>query len=365
MNKPVNELKGRMPTAIQLPSGTWRCRASFTDSDGIKHSAPFTAESKELAEAKAIMWKAGLIEKEKTRKFTTVGEAIDAYIETGRCTGMKASTIRSHVSARDNAFKTIEKRRIHTLTLRDIQKWINDRAKEVAPKTVKNNYDLLEVALKQHEVNLDWDVLRLPKNNQEEPQIPTGDQVAAMLTSLRDRKNDQMFIAVMLASLYGLRRSEICALEWSDIRPTSDGGHVLVVDKALVIDENNLLVLQDTKTKAGTRTIKLSDPVYAELMKRRNLRTNLISISPNALTNRYATLAKKFGVCTKLHVLRHYMASVMARDEVDPIYAASLLGHASPTTTQRIYTHVMDDKVIQINDRVDAHASGILAKANY
>jgi len=139
----------------------------------------------------------------------------------------------------------------------------------------------------------------------------------------------------------------------------------LEVSKALVAGENNRLVLQDTKTEAGTRIIKLSEPVYAELMKRRNLCINLVSLSPNALTNRYSKLAKKYGVNTRFHVLRHYMASVMARDSVDPIYAAHILGHASPTTTQRIYTHVMDDKVIQINDRVDAHAVGILARTNY
>ena len=365
MKKIQNDLKGKMPVAVQLPSGSWRCRASFTDADGIKHNASFTKETKELAEAMAIMWKAGLIEQEKTRKFVTVGEALDAYIETGRCTGMKAGTIRAHVSSRNNAFKLIEKRRVHTLTLRDVQKWINERSKDVAPKTVKNNLDLLTVALKQHEVDLDWDALRIPKRKTEEPEIPSGDQVAAMLTHLRERKDDQMFIAVMLASLYGLRRSEICALEWTDISSTDSGEHVLEVSKALVADENNHLVLQDTKSEAGTRTITLAEPVYAELMKRRNLRTNLISLSPNALTNRYAALAKKFGVNTRFHVLRHYMASVMARDSVDPIYAAHILGHASPTTTQRIYTHVMDDKVIQINEHVDAHAAGILAKANY
>jgi len=137
-----------------------------------------------------------------------------------------------------------------------------------------------------------------------------------------------------------------------------------MINKALVRDENNLLVEKDTKTDSGERTISLSDPVYAELIRRRNTiastRTNIISLSPNALTNRYATLAKKYGVCTKFHVLRHYMASVMARENVHTKYAAKILGHASPATTERIYTHVMDDKIIELNDALDAHAAGIL-----
>ena len=351
--------------ARQLPSGSWRCQPSFTDEDGVQHRASFTEKSKEIAEAKAVMWKAGIIEKVKARKAVTVGEALDAYIETGRCTGMKVDTIKAHVSSRNNAFKSIEKRRVQTLVLRDIQKWINDRSQAVKPKTVKNNLDLLKVALKQHGVSIDWDALRLPKNKRAEPTIPTDDQVAAMLANLRERRDDQMYIAVMLASLYGLRRSEICALEWTDISTTPDGKHVLEVSKALVYDENNHLVLQDTKSEAGTRTITMADDVYNELMKRRNLRINLVSITPNSLTNRYAVLARKYGVNTRFHVLRHHMASVMARDSVDPIYAAKLLGHASPATTQRIYTHAMDEKVIQVNNQVDAHAVKILSIANY
>lgn len=357
--------KGVKFEARQLPSGSWRCQPSFTDEDGIQHRASFTKESKELAEAMALAWKAGIIDKVKTKKSATVGEALDAYIETGRCTGMKADTIKAHVSSRNNAFKSIEKRRVQTLALRDIQKWINERSQAVAPKTVKNNLDLLKVALKQYDASLDWNALRLPRGRKTETAIPSDDQVAAMLAELRTRGDDQMYIAVMLASLYGLRRSEICALEWSDISPSSDGRHVLEISKALVYDENNLLVLQDTKTEAGARIITLSDHVYVELMKRRNLRTNIISISPNSLSNRYALLAKKHGVNTRFHALRHYMASVMMRDGVEAFYAAKILGHASPATTQNIYTHVMGEKVIQINDRVDAHAVSILSRANY
>lgn len=356
-----------MAKAKKLPSGSWRVRVTHTGDDGVQHVVSFTDENPKVAEAKAAMWKAGMLEKEMNRRFLPLGDAIDAYIETGRCTGMSPATIRAHVSSRNNAFTTIIEKRINKLTLRDIQSWINVRAQEVAPKTVKNNLDLLIVVLKQNEISLNWDALRLPKRKAVEPEVPSDAQVTAMINDLRANKNNDMFIAVMLASLYGLRRSEICALTWQDIQTVGDPEHpkhVLVINKALVRDENNLLVEKDTKTDSGERTISLSDPVYAELIRRRNTiastRTNIISLSPNALTNRYATLAKKYGVCTKFHVLRHYMASVMARENVHTKYAAKILGHASPSTTERIYTHVMDDKIIELNDALDAHAAGIL-----
>lgn len=349
-----------MAKAKQLPSGRWRVRATHTNESGVKITASFTEDTAELAEAKATMWQNGLLEQEKNQRTPPFGDAIDAYIETGRCTGMSPSTIRGYVSARKNAFTPIIKHRANKITLRDVQSWINWRSKTASAKTVKNNLDLLVCVLRQNGVKLDLDALRMPKRKIAELEIPTDEQVAAMLSSLRDSKDDEMFIAVMLAALYGLRRSEICALQWTDIQTTPDGGHVLVVSKALVGDKNGLLVEKDTKTDAGCRTIALSDSVYAELMKRRNLRTTLISISPNALTNRYATLARRFGVCSKFHGLRHYMASVMVRDNINEKYAAQLLGHASPATTKRIYTHVMGDKVVQINDLLDAHATKVL-----
>lgn len=349
-----------MAKAKQLPSGAWRVRATHTDENGIKITASFTDINPKIAEAKAAMWMAGMLERDADLRNLPLGEAIDAYIETGRCTDMSPSTIKAYVSARKNAFTPLIKKRVNKITLRDIQSWVNWRSQQVAPKTVKNNLDLLTCVLKQNEVKLDLDALRLPKRRKVELVMPSDEQIKAMLASLRESKDDEMFVAVMLASVYGLRRSEICALQWSDIRPTEDGRHVLAISRALVVDENNLLVEKDTKTEAGERTILLADFVYGELMKRRNLRTHLVSISPNALTNRYAALAKKFGVCSKFHGLRHYMASVMARDGADPVYAANLLGHASPNTTRRIYTHVMGDKVIQINSVVDDHAAAVL-----
>ena len=349
-----------MAKAKQLPSGSWRCRATHTDENGVKTTASFTEATAKLAEAKAAMWQAGMLERDADLRNLPLGDAIDAYIETGRCTDMSPSTIRSYVSARKNAFTPLIKKRVNKITLRDVQSWINWRSQQAAPKTVKNNFDLLVCVLKQNEIKLDLDAIRLPKRKVVELEMPTDEQIMAMLDSLREKKDDEMYIAVMLASLYGLRRSEICALTWADIQSTDDGGHVLSVSKALVGDENGMLVEKDTKTESGCRTIALSTPVYVELMKRRSLRTTLVSLSPNALTNRYATLAKKFGVCSKFHGLRHYMASIMARDNVHEKYAAKILGHASPATTHRIYTHTMDDKVIQINDKLDAHVAKIL-----
>lgn len=350
-----------MAKAKKLPSGNYRCQASYTDDDGVIHRASFTEDTARMAEAKAAMWRAGMLEKDVLKKHLPLGDAIDEYIETCRATGMSPATIRSHVASRKSAFPLLIDKRVDKITIQDVQRQVNARAKEVSAKTIKNNIGLLSITLKQNGVHLDLSALRLPKRKKHDLVVPTDRQVTAMLDELRRRKDDDMFIAVTLAALYGLRRSEICALRWTDITTDADGQHILTIDKALVRDENNMHVEKGTKTEAGTRKIVLSNPVYQELVSRRQLKPTMVTLSPNSITERYNRLAKHFGADTSIHVLRHYMASVMAAKNIDPVYAAHLLGHSSYETTRRVYTHAMSDELVVANGVLDAHAECVLS----
>lgn len=355
-----------MAKAKKLPSGSWRVRVTYTDESGVKHQASFTDDNPKIAEAKAAMWQAGMLEKDEQHKQLPLGMAIDEYIDTCRAVGMSPATIRAHVASRKSAFPLLIEKSIYKLTVRDIQRQIDERAKEVSPKTLRNNLGLLSVVLKQNEVDLNLSALRLPQREIEEPEVPSDQQVTAMLDDLRSRKDDDMYIAVMLAALLGLRRSEICALTWSDIQTKTDGDETLYflsVDKALVRDENNLHVEKGTKTRAGKRLIQMPETVHDELMARRSLRTNLVGLTPGSISERYRRLAEKHGLGSKrFHVLRHYMASVMDREKVSPTYAAKVLGHASAVTTQRVYTHAMSEGMKAVGSVIDLHAASVLKK---
>lgn len=64
------------PTPIRLPSGSWRCQVMV---NGRRISV--VDPDPEIAHAKALAIKAGLIQKEKPLQSMTVGDAIDRYIE--------------------------------------------------------------------------------------------------------------------------------------------------------------------------------------------------------------------------------------------------------------------------------------------
>lgn len=350
-----------MAKAKKLPSGNWRCRASFTDEDGVQHSASFTADTAKLAEAQAAMWRAGMLEKEEAKAHMSLKEAIEHYLETGRCTGMSPTTIRAYVSAKSNAFPQLIERRIDRITLRDIQTWVNARAKEVSPKTLKNNLGLLTAVLKSNGIKLDYSALKLPQRMNHEMEIPSDAQVSAMLEDVYDC--DDMYLSIALAALMGLRRSEICALKWTDI--TLDGETpVLSISKALVMDEHGLHVEKTPKTHAGRRTLVIPGALYAEMKRRRNLRTNVVSITPNAITERYQRLAERLGVPPRFHNLRHYHASVMLREGVPEKYIIADMGHSSFEMVKRVYGHVMEEKRSAISVAMDNHATSVMNPSN-
>ena len=348
-----------MAKAKKLPSGNYRCRASYTDEYGVKHSESFTEETAVLAEAKAAMWKAGMLEREKNRAHMPLGDAMDAYIDVCRATGISPSTIRAYVSYRNNAYGTLLRKRIDKITIRDVQSWIVERSKASSPKTVKNNLVFISAVLKSNEIKLDFSLLKLPKPKHTEMEIPDDSQIVAMLDEVYD--DNDMYIAISLAALMGMRRSEICALKWSDVVLDGDGIARMIVDKALVLDEDSIHVEKDPKTQAGSRVLVIPSALYGELKRRRQLRPTLVGISPNAITERYMRLADRLGVPRRFHNLRHYHASVMLREGVPEKYITADMGHASFDMVKRVYGHVMEEKKRTIHAAMDAHADIIIS----
>ena len=346
-----------MAKAKKLPSGSWRVQASFTDDQGTVHRASFTDASAKLAEAKAAMWRAGMIEKEENKKHAPLGDALDEYIETCRATGMSPATIRGYVSLRNTAYAGLIDKRVNQITVRDLQAWVNVRSKEVSPKSVRNALGLIQAATKQHEVRIDFSALRLPKPQRTEMEIPSDYQVAQLLDACYN--DDDMYLAIALAALMGLRRSEICGLRWSDIHTNGDAA-TLTVDKALVMGEGGKHISKAPKTQAGCRQLVIPAALYDEIKQRRNLRPTIVSLTPNALSLKYTRLVKELDAPPRFHNLRHYHASVMLREGVPEKYIIADMGHSSFDMVKRVYGHVMSEKQSVINAAMDTHATVIL-----
>ena len=146
----------------------------------------------------------------------------------------------------------------------------------------------------------------------------------------------------------GLRRGEICGLQWSDF--DGDAG-TLKVCRTLHSQRKGEYTVGETKTNQGMRTIILPHSV-TEILRRRKV--DAISqwifpdpvkpedpVDPNAAYRHMKTLLQRAGLPSiRFHDLRHTFATLALQNGVDVKTVSSMLGHYDAGFTLRLYTHV-------------------------
>ena len=65
-------------------------------------------------------------------------------------------------------------------------------------------------------------------------------------------------------------------------------------------------------------------------------------VHPDSVTHRFSRLARRLGLRTRLHDLRHYAATQLIAGGVDLRTVSGRIGHAGGgATTLRVYTHFL------------------------
>lgn len=356
MSKKENMPSGKRPNAKQLPSGSWRCRVSYTDEDGVVHKESFTASTATMAEAKALAWKTGIIKEIAARKDITLDQAIKEYLESLESRKASPATIRDYESRRKNSFPLIINKKVSRLTILDIQKQIDARAKVVSPKSVENDFALLSPVLTLYRGDLKLNKIKLPEIDDQEMVIPDDDQVRKLMdTSKRDK---DLYCAVLLAATTGLRRSEICALEWKDIDADAC---TLNIDKAMVRDKYNEWIIKKPKKKSSKRVIGIEPEVIEELQKNRSGFRNIVNINPDQVTNRFCHMRDKLELHEiRFHNLRHYKASVLLCLGIPLEVARRILGHRTDNMIKRVYGHLVSGVKTEVEERISGHTVALL-----
>ena len=121
-----------MPKAKKLPSGSWRCQATF---EGERES--FTADTKREAEYLALQWQTG--RRDLKHKGITVQDAAEQYIK-ARNSVLSPKTIREQKSMLKYFPPEISGMYISKIDTEIVQAWVNTMSKTKAPKTVRNHY---------------------------------------------------------------------------------------------------------------------------------------------------------------------------------------------------------------------------------
>lgn len=201
------------------------------------------------------------------------------------------------------------------------------------------------------------------------------DQTVALMRHLRPTR---MYIPALLGVLCGLRRGEICALRWDEVRLEQKS--LAIIQSA----EQTRAGIRYKQPKSGTgRNVHLSANVIEELAQwrtrqaeemlqlglRADGQTFVVTtfdgrpIQPRSLTHEWMRLIQTTNLPRiRFHDLRHSHATHLLASSVHPKIASERLGHSKVGITMDLYSHVLPSMQEDAIDRVaEKLASKMLA----
>ena len=260
------------------------------------------------------------------------------------------------------------------LTPMDIQQYYIRIQQEagLSGNTLRRHHDLLSSSLRSAVrqdklLNSPMDRVEPPRAKQKEASYYRPEelkQLYALLDGL------PLELPARLAGSLGMRREEICGLKWECV----DFQRQLLSIREARTAFGATIVQKETKTRSSVRTLFLADDMIRLLRAEQERQEKLfregrikqpsqfvvldhkhLPYSPNALSLAFTRFVKKNNLPrVTLHGLRHSFATVASFQGVPLFDIGKALGHATPATTGKIYTHLVDhtheDTLLKVSD---------------
>lgn len=274
--------------------------------------------------------------------------------------------------------------RLQKLTARDIQQyytWLMGE-KELSPNTVIKHHNLLTNTLNaaERQEYITKNPMRAvspPKKRQREAKFYTPEQLGILLDKA---VGTRLELPVFICAYLGLRRGELCGLRWSDV----DLEHKTITIENTRTQAGKKEIEKGTKTASSTRTLYLPDTL-CDMMKAAKEHqqacraeyknayddNDYVVVMEDGRPFRPNYLSELFGKFLAdndlpkivLHELRHTFASLSNQAGIPAYNIGKALGHSTPATTQKIYTHLLDQTHTQAVEGVAAIADEARRKA--
>jgi len=230
-------------------------------------------------------------------------------------------------------------------------------------KTIKHHHRLLSSILNQA---VYWQVIpdnpakrvRPPKIDRTEAKYLDEFQTAELI-KLLDKAPTQSRTMIMLLIYSGLRRGELCGLEWDDIDFTKQ---LLTVRRASQYTAEKGIYTKETKTVTSDRTIKLPTSAF-ELLREHQYWQQLERIKlgdawnetdrlftqwngqpihPDSISGWFRDFIRNTDLPQiSIHSLRHTNITLMIAAGVPLRTVSYRAGHAQTSTTANIYSHAI------------------------
>ena len=207
--------------------------------------------------------------------------------------------------------------------------------------TLRAFFKYLCVKMKQIPEN-PMEELESPKLKKSLPKYLTLDESVQLLKSIDGRDKERDYAIITLFLNCGLRLSELCSLNYTDIK--SDGTLTVTgkgnKERTIYLNEMCIDAVKDYMKVRPVDGVKDKNALFLSGRKNR--------ISPKTVQHLVEKYIEKSGLGDRgfsTHKLRHTAATLMyQKGGVDVLLIKDILGHENLATTE-IYTHIVDSQL--------------------
>ena len=241
------------------------------------------------------------------------------------------------------------------------------RTEGLSSNTIRRHHDLLSAALR---MAVRQDMLRVNPMERVEPPRPKLHEASyytqenlKVLYQLVEGHWLEMVVKVTAG--LGLRREELCGLKWENVNFQL---RVIYIREARTAFGANI-VQKETKNRSSVRTLYIPEDLLQLLTAELERQKKVLPAppedvvldqrgqpgSPNALSLAFTRFVRKNNLPrVTLPGLRHSFATIASFQGVSLFDIGKALGHSTPSTTGRIYTHLVDrtheDLMLRVSD---------------
>ena len=332
----------KVPKPRKLKSGNWFIQLRL---NGV--SIPVTASSPTACTNEAQLIKAEYLagKREINSNNPTLTQAIDNYIAKRQNT-LSPSTITGYRRIQKTRFKPYMGKKLSEL--KDLQAMCDEEAKLCSPRTLKNSFRLIQSVLKENgiKVNSVTMPVLVPKSRP----FLEPEQTKVLIASVHGKREE----LPVLFALHSLRRSEILALDWSNIDLKKKR---FKVSGAVVKDEKGKYIKKEAnKNTSSTRTLPIMIPELEAALNAipEEKRTGrLFNCIPDTLTETVNRACEKAGLPpVGPHGLRHTFASLAYHLGLSELETMELGGWSDTQTMHRIYTHLAAKDRLEAENKI-------------